>query len=263
MAMSVFEAEAMEAARAVGGRCGAVNFSYRNPRAFRYARSLVTGGALGRLMRANVVYLQSFMAASETLWSWRHDVAIAGFGALGDLGVHMVDAIRFITGLEFQRIVALTKTCVAAKRGRAGESRDITTDTHAMFLAQLDNDVMSMFETTQMALGYGDLFRIELSGEIGTLSIDSEHPDQIRLVAGSVPPARATWRTDLPIRDIPADFDGLDAPASPGALIDALQGKPVDYPTFADGVAAQRVLEAIVESTRSGAWCSVRSFTAV
>ena len=59
MAMTLAEAEAMEAARAKAGKHGAINFSYRNVGAFRFARELIARGDLGKLLRVNCVYLQS------------------------------------------------------------------------------------------------------------------------------------------------------------------------------------------------------------
>jgi hypothetical protein len=85
MAMTVAEAEAMEAARSKTGKLGGINFSYRNVPAFRFARELIAAGELGRILRVNTVYLQSFLGAPATAHSWRNDAALAGFGALGIL----------------------------------------------------------------------------------------------------------------------------------------------------------------------------------
>jgi predicted dehydrogenase len=39
--------------------------------------------------------------------------------------------------------------------------------------------------------------------------------------------------------------------------VPAIRGEKVDYPTFADGLKAQRVLGAILDSMKSGAWTSL------
>ncbi len=177
MAMTVAEAESMEAARAAAGKLGGINFSYRNNHAFRFARELLAAGELGRLMRVSAVYLQSFLGAPATPYSWRNDVSLAGFGALGDLGVHMIDGVFFLTGLDYRRVVGLAQTLIPEKPDAGGVTRKITTDTNAAFLAELAGGVVATFETTQVAPGYGNYFRIEISGERGTL-------------AGAVRPAR-------------------------------------------------------------------------
>ena len=257
MAMTVAEAESMEATRAKAGKIGAINFSYRNVTSFRFARELIAAGELGRIMRVNTVYLQSFLGAPATLHSWRNDNALAGFGALGDLGVHMIDGVRYITGLDYRRVVGLAQTLIPEKRDASGQLRAVTTDTNAAFLAKLAGNVVATFETTQVAPGYGNFFRVEISGEHGTLAVHSDHPEDIWLRAGATLTKYATWKTDIPQQKIPTDFIGRGGPTSPAAIVPAIRGEKVDFPTFADGVKAQRVLGAILDSMKSGKWESV------
>lgn len=254
MAMTVAEAEGMEAARAAAGKLGGINFSYRNVASFRFARELLAAGELGRLMRVNVGYLQSFLGAPATLYSWRNDASLAGFGALGDLGVHMIDGVHFLTGLDYRRVVGLAQTLVTEKLDAAGVSHPVNTDTNAAFLAELTGGVVATFETTQVAPGYGNFFRIEISGEKGTLAVLSDQPEAIWLRTGASLTKYATWKTDLPLQQLPTDFLHRGAPPTPGAIVHAIRGAKVDFPTFADGLRAQRVLGALLDSMKSGAW---------
>lgn len=257
MAMNLPDAEDMEKARAAAGLIGAINFSYRNLPAFRFARDLIRRGEIGGVVRVGAAYLQSFMAVPTTPWSWRNDAAVAGFGALGDLGVHAIDAVRFVTGLEFVRVVGSIRTFIPEKRDGSGHLHRVTTDTHASWLADLGDDAMASFETTYAAPGYGDLLRIEVSGESGTLRADSEKPDRIRLSASVRAASHPIWRTDLPARAVPTGFDGAADGRSPRAIVAAIRGDRVEFPTFADGVAAQRVLDGLVRSVRARAWVDV------
>ena len=254
MAMTVAEAESMEAARAAAGKLGGINFSYRNVAAFRFARELLAAGELGRLLRVNAIYLQSFLGAPATPHSWRNNVELAGFGALGDLGVHMIDGVFFLTGLDYRRVVGLAQTLMPEQADAAGVLRPVTTDTNAAFLAELAGGVVATFETTQVAPGYGNHFRIEISGEKGTLAVLSDQPEAIWLRAGASLTKYATWKTDVPLQQLPTDFIYRGAPPSPGAIVHAIRGKKVDFPTFADGLRAQRVLGALLDSMKSGAW---------
>ncbi len=257
MAMTVAEAEAMESARAAAGRLGGINFSYRNVAAFRFARELIAAGELGRILRVNTVYLQSFLGAPATPHTWRNDAALAGFGALGDLGVHMVDGVWFLTGLDYRRAVGLAQTLIPEKPDAAGTVRPVTTDTNAAWLAELAGGVIATFETTQVAPGYGNFFRIEISGERGTLAVHSDHPEEIWLRAGATLTKYATWKTDLPLQKLPTDFLGRGDPTTPGAIVHAIRGEKVDFPTFADGIRAQRVVAAVLGSMKSGAWVGI------
>lgn len=258
MAMTLAEAEAMEAARARAGKHGGINFSYRNLRAFRFARELVARGELGRLLRVNCVYLQSFLGAPAQPYSWRNDLALAGFGALGDLGVHMLDGVHFITGLDCQRVVGRSQTLIAEKPDAAGQPQRLTTDTNAAWLSELSGGIIATFETSQVAPGYGNFFRIELSGEGGTLAVLSDAPDDIWLRAGPTLTRYATWQTDLPKQALPTEFMRGAKAVTPGGIVRAIRGEAgAEYPTFADGLRAQRMLDAIGRSMQSQAWAAV------
>ncbi len=257
MAMSIEEAEQMEKVRISKRRLGLINFSYRNLSSFRFARRQILAGALGKITRVSAVYLQSFMRSTSTLWSWRNDISIAGYGALGDLGVHMIDGVRFITGLEFQRVVGVAGTVLGEKSDMSGVVRKITTDTNAMFLAELDGRTFALFETAQVVPGYGDFFRIEVSGELGTICVDSEHPDEIRRSTTASVGQQSIWKTEMPLENLPPEFETRGQPFTPGVLIDAIRGTAVEYPTFSDGIEAQRVLSALKHSMKSDTWVTV------
>ncbi len=260
MAMTLAEAEAMEAARARAGKHGAINFSYRNVGAFRFARELIARGDLGKVMRVNCVYLQSFLGAPATPYSWRNDLALAGFGALGDLGVHMIDGVSFITGLDYQRVVGLAQTLIPEKPDAAGKTQRVTTDTNAAWLSELTGGVIANFETSQVAPGYGNYFRIEVSGEGGTLAVLSDETDALWLRAGPTLTRYATWKTDLPKQALPTDFMNGFKPVTPGGIVRAIRGEAgAEYPSFADGLRAQRMLDAIGRSMASQAWATVNA----
>jgi len=258
MAMTLAEAEQMEAARIAADRLGTINFSYRNVAAFHFARELIAAGDLGRLLRVQCVYLQSFLGAPATPYAWRNDASVAGFGALGDLGVHMIDGVRFVSGLDYRRVVGIAQTLIPEKPDAHGTMHKITTDTNAAWLSELDGGVIATFETSQVAPGYGNYFRIEISGDRGTLAIRSDFPEDLWLHAGQSLTKYATWATDLPQQKVPSGFTKAVVPVTPGGIVRALRGEKIDFPTFADGVHAQRVLSAIQDSMQMQAWQTVR-----
>jgi predicted dehydrogenase len=257
MAMTLDEARAMESARQAAGRIGLINFSYRHHPSLRFLRELALQGDLGTLTRVNVVYLQSFLGAPAIPWAWRNDAALAGFGALGDLGAHMVDTARFATGLDFQRVVGTTQTLVPEKRDGSGHMRPVTTDTNAAFLAELTGRVVGTFETTQVAPGYGNHFRLEVSGTKGTAIWHSAQEKEIQLAAGETFSRYETWVTTLPVVTVPTGFVNAQRAQSPGVLVDLIRGATVEYPSFADGVKVQEVLDAIHRSQSAGAWVTL------
>ncbi len=255
MAMTLDEAQQMEAARAEAGKLGLINFSYRNVPAFRFARELIAAGDIGKILRVQCVYLQSFLGAPDTPYAWRNNAAIAGFGALGDLGVHMIDGVRFVSGLDYRRVVGMAQTLIPEKADPQGVMQPVTTDTNAAWLSELNGGVVATFETSQVAPGYGNYFRIEISGERGTLAIRSDFPEDLWLFAGNTMTKYATWTTDIPQVKVPTVFVKANEPVTPAGIARALKGEANnEFPTFADGVRAQSVLHAIGESMKTNAW---------
>ncbi len=258
MAMGLAEAEEMEGARAAAGRIGLINFTYRNVPAFRFARELVQSRELGRLLRFHAVYLQSHLGGEGTRFSWRNSRELAGFGAMGDLGVHMIDAARFIMGTEFERVFGQVQTLVPAKPDWDCQLKPVTTDTNGAFLAEFENEVLGTFETSQVLPGYGNHFRVEISGTRGTVIVSAEDERNVRLVCGDALSRHVTWTTSLPLVAVPTGFIDCQRAATPGLIVDLIRGAgDFEYPSFKDGVAVQRVLAALGESAHSGRWAGI------
>ncbi|MGH2544651.1 MAG: Gfo/Idh/MocA family protein, partial [Ardenticatenaceae bacterium] len=76
-----------------------VAFNYRFVPAIRLARNLIESGRLGQIYHYRAVYLQEWiMPHYDVPKIWRLDQALAGSGALGDLGAHIIDLGRFLVG---------------------------------------------------------------------------------------------------------------------------------------------------------------------
>jgi predicted dehydrogenase len=258
MAMTLDQAESMEQARRKAGKLGAINFSYRNVAAFRFAREVIRSGELGRLQRINVRYLQSFLGVPAG-FVWRNDIKRAGFGALGDLGVHMLDGIAFVTELSPKRIVAGKQTLIPPRRDPVtGKPRKVTTDTNANWLVQYEGGAVGTFETSQVVPGYGNFFNVEVSGDKGLLRICSEDNETITLFGGPTLCRYGTWRHEnFPKVTLPSGFTDRQPKSTMESFVKAIRGEKVEYATFADGVESQRCLAAITESIRTGAWAKV------
>ena len=259
LALTLDEALAMERARAAAGRIGAVNFSCRNIPAFRLARQLIADGELGAIRRVSASYLQSYLGVPEARWSWRDDIAVAGFGALGDLGAHVIDAVRFILQTEFLEVDAALQTLLPTRLAGDGSVRAVTTDSNAVFLGTLRDGVFAMVEASQVAGGYKNFFRLEISGEYGSLVVNREEPDVIQLL----PESRRGTTTRVVTRRITAGDVRATDPSSPAGIVDAIRGRDggrdVGIPTFADGIAVQRVLSALLVSAERRGWVTIES----
>ena len=99
LARTAKEAASMLDAVTKAGVKHAVAFNYRFVPAVRLAKDLIDSGQLGQIYHYRAVYLQEWiMPHYGTPMIWRLDKKVAGSGALGDLGAHIIDLGRFLVG---------------------------------------------------------------------------------------------------------------------------------------------------------------------
>ena len=76
-----------------------VAFNYRFVPAIRLARNIIESGALGQIYHFRGVYLQEWiMPHYGESKIWRLDKEVAGSGAIGDLGAHIIDLAHYLVG---------------------------------------------------------------------------------------------------------------------------------------------------------------------
>jgi predicted dehydrogenase len=186
--------------------------------------------------------------------------AEAGTGALGDIGSHLVDLVRWWLG-DFERVVAQWQTL---PRDRAGADADDA----CAFLARLACGARAVFQVSKLVHGRGNYQRVELHGTAGSLVYEADpgnDPHWLgRVLAGR--PDRTDLTLLAPPPDLAAGLEGPDEPAARAAAYRRLtdpffaaiaHGCEV-APDFADGAAVQAVLDAVAESAEAGRWVEVR-----
>jgi predicted dehydrogenase len=278
LANSVAEAEAMAAAadraRASGVR-SMVGFTYRRVPAIGLARRLVQEGRIGEVRHVRAQYLQDWIVDPEAPLSWRLDKSQAGSGALGDIGAHIVDLTQFITGDAIASVSGVLETFVKERpvptehsglSGTAGTERGpVTVDDAAMFLARFRSGAVGVFEATRFATGRKNAIRIEINGSRGSVAFDFEDMNVLHFYDREEPAATAGFRRILVTEP---EHPYVAAWWPPGHLIGYEHGfthQVVDLvndiaagadptPSFADGLAVQRVLAAVETSAETHSW---------
>ena len=93
-------------------------FNYRFVPAVRLAREIIASGDLGEIFHFRGRYLQEWIIDADFPMVWRLDKDVAGSGALGDLGAHVIDLARYLVG-EIDAVSARTRTFVKDREGGA------------------------------------------------------------------------------------------------------------------------------------------------
>ncbi|MEY9995746.1 putative dehydrogenase [Streptomyces sp. V4I8] len=273
LANSVEEAEAMAVAaeEAYGrGQLAMVGFNYRRVPATALARDMVAEGRLGRLRHVRVTYLQDWLVNPESPLTWRLRKELAGSGALGDLGAHIIDLAQYLTGERLSGVSAVTETFVKERplpdgptsglsAVAASGTGQVTVDDAALFTGRFPSGALASFEATRYATGRKNSLRIELNGEHGSLAFDLERLNELAYHDGTEPGVHAGFRRILVTEP---DHPYLDAWWPPGHglgyehtfvhqardLVHAIAEGRQPEPSFADGLQVQRVLAAVEES---------------
>ncbi|MBI4553399.1 MAG: Gfo/Idh/MocA family oxidoreductase [Candidatus Latescibacteria bacterium] len=224
------------------------NFGWRfNPPAFRL-KTLLDEGYIGHLYHINARYLMGYRADPAIPFGWRDQQAAGGFGALGDLAVHLIDMMRWWAG-EFVRVAASMKTLVA-DRPIPGSSkvRPSELDDTCAFLAELGEGIQGVFHASRCAIR-SNYIHIDLHGNDGTLVFQFQRETmQVNLLG-----ARGLHEE---LHDIPMP-KRLRVPTSQQQFVEGIRSRKPVQPSFYEGLRVQYVADAIVRSAKQGRWVSV------
>ena len=184
-----------------------VCFSYRFIPAARYAREIVLSGDLGRIYHINCDYLQSWgLPHVNTKREWRFHAKEAGTGVIGDLGTHMYDMFRFLTGKEFTRLTADYDTIISERPLVDNPSMMgiVDIDDYVNIAGQMDGKIAVYMAITRFAYSRGNYQRIEVYGDKGAVSYTREYsyPDgKLHINMGSKPMEKSHIWVEIPVPD--------------------------------------------------------------
>lgn len=283
LANTVAETQAMaEAAEraAAKGVFAMLGHTYRRVPAVTFARDLVANGALGDLFQVRASYLQDWLTDPQTPLGWRLQKPLAGSGALGDIGAHIVDLSEFVTGSKIESVAGTLETIVSRRPtlesraglgGTAGSSYgDVTVDDVALFSGRFESGVLGTFEASRFATGRKNAMRIEISGSRGALSFDLEDLNALQFYDSTAPNTRQGF-TKILVTESEHPYIAQWWPAGHMLgyehafshqvkdFIDAIVAGQQPTPSFADGLHVQQVLAAVEQSSESDSrWTSTK-----
>ena len=240
------KAESEEIYRAVqenGVKC-MVCLSYHYYPCFRYAKSLLDGGTLGRIQD---MYAQHFKESA--LWEgrkmeWRFKKELSGHGVLIDLGVHLLDLAEFLaSGVD--SVCAMTKIAVSKRQKLDSDEYDeVDVDDSCNALALLNCGAHAVFSISRCAIGNPNKVSIEIYGEKGVIRLDSTKPDEIVINTDKA------GKKELGDRVVKVGKEFYYNQMQ--AFVDYLRDKVDEYlPTIEKGLATQKVIDAIAKSAKT------------
>lgn len=266
----------------------AINFNYRGYPLVQQARAMVAKGDLGDLFLVHGHYLQDWLAY-ETDYNWRLESQVSGASrAIADIGSHWFDLVQFVTGRKIVGVYAhlfrvhetrkKPKQAVETYKGKeqgAPQEYDearIDTEDGGFVLLELEGGLRGSLTVSQVSVGRKNRQWIEVDGSRSAVSWDQENPNHLWI--GHRDRANEVLMKDPALLDASArgyaHYPGGHPegyPDGPRNLFGALYryiaaGKkpgrdPADFPTFEDGDAEVRIVEAVLRSHEGKQWVKV------
>jgi predicted dehydrogenase len=260
LAVDAGEAAELVALAAEAGVTATVPFVYRFYPTVREARTRVADGTAGPVRLLHGSYLQDWLV-EDTDDNWRVDAAAGGASrAFADIGVHWCDLVEFVSGHRITRVAART---VVAHPTRGG--RTVTTEDAAVVLFETDQGAAGNLTISQISPGRKNRLWFSVDGAAESLCFDQENPDSLwiggrevnrQLLRGSSEGPAAARYSVVPAGHPQGYQDCFDAFVAD--TYESIAGAAPDgLPTFADGLRAARITEAVLESSRTSSWVEV------
>jgi predicted dehydrogenase len=254
-----------------------VPFVYRFHPMVRELRARVEAGAVGDVHLVHGSYLQDWLLGADD-WNWRVDPAEGGASrTFADIGSHWCDLVEYVTGHRIARLSARTATVLAERRrgdhretftsGGRGEAVRVETEDLATMQFETDRGALGSVVVSQVSPGRKNRLWVEVDGTEAALAFDQEDPE--RLWEGRRDGARVSLRDPAALSPEAARLATTPAghPQGYADCFDAFvadtyeairNGQPEGLPTFADGLRAAAVTDAVLRSARdAGTWVAV------
>ncbi len=148
-------------------------FNYRFVPAVRLAREMIETGELGEIYHFRGRYLQEWIIDPQFERVWRLQKDVAGSGALGDLGAHVIDLARFLVG-EISAVSGLTRTFVPE---RPGGSVDVDDAFEAV--VDFENGAVGTIEASRFCQGRKNALTFEINGSKGSIVFELERLNEL------------------------------------------------------------------------------------
>lgn len=224
----------------------------------RQARAMIAEGKLGDIRLVQAEYLQDWMTTEvhNKQADWRTDPALAGAGALGDIGTHAYNLLRFVSDLTVKSLSADVHSFVPGRQ----------VDDNAHVHLRFSTGAAGSMWISQVAPGNENGLRLRVYGTKGGLEWAQEDPNKLWFSPFGAPKqllTRAGAGTSPAATRLP--------PGHPEGFIEAFANLYTDFaevirsgrnddhlPTIADGLEGLRFVGAALASAQAdGAWTPI------
>ena len=277
------EAKTMLDAAKAAGTIHMVAFNYRRTPAVALAKRYIEDGRIGKVLNFRGTYLQDWSADPNGPLSWRFQKKVAGSGAVGDIGTHVIDFARYLVG-EISAVNAMVHNYIptrplqsggldklgASDKSGAGPRGDVDVDDEMITMLRFANGAVGSIEATRNAYGRNNYLTFEVHGTKGSICFNYERLDELDVMFADDPADSRGFRT---VYTGPAHPYGNGLWPIPGLgtgygetkiiechdFFEAIVSGKQPSPNFEDGYKISCIADAILASGKSETWTKVKS----
>lgn len=250
------EARALAKIKPKNGAKFLLTHNYTGYPLVRQARAMVANDDLGKIWVVQVEYPQDWLtrALSSKQADWRTDPARSGLGgAIGDIGTHAYNLVRFVTGLKTAAVSADLSTFVEGRR----------LDDNVHVLLRFEGNARGMLWASQVAVGCENGLQLRVYGDKAGLEWRQDNPNQMWFtefgrpkqlltrggaISGDAPPIQVRLPSGHPEGYLEA-FATLYSQFA--QLIRSGDAACPDLPSLADGIEGMEFIAAAVRSSNN------------
>ncbi|HYI14352.1 MAG TPA: Gfo/Idh/MocA family oxidoreductase [Thermomicrobiales bacterium] len=263
LARTVGDAEEMVAAAERAGRIAKIGFLFRHSPVVIRMHELVTQGLIGEVQAFEHVGVNAQFADPGRPLHWKMQRKHANGGVFVEYGAHTIDLAHWFGG-PLRRVVAHAVTLIPERPLAGSGTGTVDGDDLASWIGEYASGGQALFRSgwASLPVGTGGM---RVYGSRGTLLWEQRgRASEALLIATHDDPEPQTVLEYVPPYDPVAD----DGPFPLGiyarynrrlaeSFVSDIRAGQATAPTFADGLAAQRVLAAIRASLDGARWVDV------
>jgi predicted dehydrogenase len=241
-----------------------MGFSLRFSPAVMQLRDMVRDGRIGELQHVQAFQQNGQFLDPDKPFHWKMDGTRTGGGAMVEYGVHTLDLLRWIIE-DVTRVAATSRTLVPARTLPEGGIRDVEVDDSTAVLLEFAQGASGVLHAGWSTAGRPPGIELRVFGSRGAVKC---------VLSDDLPGGEGLWFADsheqrFTPADIPTRNDNDSTKGLPWwrhytqALIQdfigEINGRTAPSATFADGYAAQLLLDAVLIASRERRWVDVAS----
>lgn len=258
------DARALAAVQPAKGAKFLLTHNYTGYPLVRQARDMVKAGMLGTIRVVQAEYPQDWLAVEappeNKQAAWRTDPARSGAGgAIGDIGTHAYNLLRYVTGLETEAVSADLQSFVPGRK----------LDDNVHILLRFQGGARGMLWASQVAVGHENGLKLRVYGDKGSIEWVQAEPNTMWFAEFGRP--RQLLTRGAPISGVSGNKQMVRIPGGhPEGYLEAFatlysqfadvirgDGAEVEglLPTLADGVEGMEfIIASVTSSQNDGRW---------